>query len=153
MNWKKVGIGCGVGCGLLVMLLVCGGVAAKFWWASSGHKMMEGLNAAGTEAETFAKTHDAPACVDEAMTRAEPCQGASSLCAIHASTFLYSCLLHAKRPPDFCSGVPKTAESAKDIDAEDAWRTKACEKLGHPGETCEQMLMQEQLACEQPARE
>ena len=153
MNWKKVGIGCGAGCAVLLVVLVCGGVAAKVWWAKSGHHMMDGLAAASTEAETFAKAHDAPGCVKEAMTRSEPCEGASSMCTIHASTFLYTCLLYAKRPADFCKGVPKTAETAKDIDAEDAWRTKTCKKLGHPGDKCEQMLMQEQLACEQPVRE
>lgn len=151
MEKKTIGIGCGIGCVGVLALLACGGIGAKIWWDNNAagilEQGLEEMNAKSDAGMAFAATSDAEACVVEAVTRADGCGATEMGCQVDAAMFAHGCLQVAKRPDGFCD-IPKLASTMKEAAVVAAWRTERCEALGHPGERCEQILVQQQSACE-----
>lgn len=151
MDKRAIGIGCGVGCLGMLALLACGGIGAKVWWDNNAKEILEqslvAMNAKSDAGKAFAATNDAEACVVEGVTRADGCGAADVGCQVDASMFMHGCLQVAERPDGFCD-IPKLASTMKEAALVAEWRTERCEALGHPGERCEQILAQQQSACE-----
>jgi hypothetical protein len=101
------------------------------------------------EGKAFAARGDSEACTVEATARVSKCADLMSACYMETGIFFSQCLRDARRSPEFCQGVPKLASTLSDVDVEHGWRAKRCEKLGHPGEKCEQLLTQQQAACDE----
>lgn len=151
MERKAIGIGCGIGCVGVVALLACGGIGAKIWWDANAagflEQALEAMNAKSDAGKAFAATNDAEACVIEGVARADACGATETGCQVDASMFLHGCLQVAERPDGFCD-IPKHAATMKEAAVVAAWRTERCAALEHPGERCEQLLAQQQSACE-----
>jgi hypothetical protein len=104
-----------VGVTLLVGLVVLG-----VWWA---RMTMTKAKDAALEGMKFAATHDADACVDQAL-RYLYGPGVSSEASLRA--FLHTCLANAPRSPTFCADLPARGDIMKGV----AFGMRQCSKRG-----------------------
>lgn len=110
------------GCIALLCLVSAG---AGYWWIQQNKDKLKGVSERmKQEASAFAYNHDAEECVDEALRRLEGHRGIVEQ-AEH-KIFFKACLEKAKRPPQFCDGVPPRSEFM----ASAAWASERCEAKG-----------------------
>lgn len=137
---QKVAIGCGIGCAGLLLLGACGGIGLLFWADAKRAEITSAFDARDGAGKGYGETHDAEECVVEALARREG--------LLHDTMFLNGCLDAAKQPEGFCDDVPMLASTMQEAETVDSWRKRRCAALGHPDERCEQLLVQQQSACE-----
>jgi len=136
----KIAIGCGIGCFGALALFACTGAGAMMWINNRGPAIAQSLMEMDAEGEAFGKANDAEGCVVEGLRR--------NAGTLDDTMFLFGCLEVAKKPDGFCDDVPKLASTMKEAETVAGWRVERCEALGHPGERCQQLLVQQQTACE-----
>lgn len=136
----KVAIGCGIGCAGMLAVAACGGIGLAFWAEKKKSEIIAGFDAMDGVGESYGETHDAEECVVEALARNKG--------VLDDPMFLFGCLETAKQPEGFCDDVPTLASTMQEAETVDSWRKKRCAALGHPDQRCEQLLVQQQSACE-----
>lgn len=142
-TWVKVVLAV-LALGLLTCGLLVGGVA---WWFDSNK---DELKAQGdrmrAEAETFARTNDADACVTEAVRRLR--ERSSFMDEVRHKVFLSACLERAARRADFCEGVPSRQASV----AAATWSLEFCNtREGVDPQACSRLSQEILEACETTA--
>ena len=134
--WVKVLL---ASCGGFVLIVIAGG-AGIFWYV---HHNRARLLASGRQIQTdgvaYGRGRDANACIDEALRRGE--RGFAD--GIRANLFLNGCLKTATLPPDFCASVP----SHEEVFRTGVWAARECQRRGHPGPPCTNLMQQVQTRC------
>jgi hypothetical protein len=126
--------------GGFVLVIIVGG-AGVFWYVhhnrarlmASGRRLM-------AEGAAYGRGRDANACIEEALRRGE--RGFAD--GIRANVFLNGCLKTATVPPEVCAPVPPRNE----IIRTSMWAAHECERRGHPGPPCTNLMQQLQIRCE-----
>src|SRR5262249_24351088 len=132
---------------IIVLVLILIVVALGFIgyrWVQSHKGEFEAQGAAmRADAAQFAQGKDAGACVTEALSAVDRCDGIT--CEAKTKLFLGYCLQKTGTPPDFCAGVPKRTEfiaSAK-------WAIAECARRGHANDQrCTRIILAVQEECE-----
>lgn len=137
---QKIAIGCGIGCAGLLLIGACGGIGLYFWADAKRAEIVSSFDAMDGAGESYGEAHDAEECVVEALRREKG--------QLDDTMFLYGCLEVAKQPDGFCDDVPALASTMKEAETVDTWRKERCAALGHPDVRCEQLVVQQQSACE-----
>jgi hypothetical protein len=141
-TWVKVLLGL-VGLVVLAVAALAAVVGGASWWVkSNADELRAERGRAIEEGQAFAASHDAHACVVEAMQRAAARSGLVE--ELGHKAFLVACLDKAHRPADFCAGVP-----APDAIVDSAtWAVKLCTLKGHAGSgPCSRLVEAIQKAC------
>lgn len=136
---------------LKIVLIVVGGlillggvgVGAVVLWVKSSLPQMQKMGQEVTaEGQAFGAKTDGNGCVEEALQRADACDG--FLCEVGAGIFLRSCLRAAEISPEFCDGVP----SPESIMASVSYRTTTCGERGSTNvERCGRIIAAIQEYC------
>lgn len=127
-----------------VLLLLCGASAffAKRWFDDNKDRLKALGDTAAKDGATWAMTHDAHSCVDEALRRYDA-EGGMVAEAGH-TIFMRTCLDTAPRPAGFCDGVPPKNEIFQTAE----WCVKKCVALNRPGsQPCTRMVKAIQESC------
>jgi hypothetical protein len=131
--------------GVFVVLGIGVIIAGVVWWNKGGGKeMLEGAVQAVQDGQTYGRTSDNAACVNEAVVRYKRSSDLTNI--ISAKSFLTGCLQTSKSTPSFCDGVPtrlQFTESAR-------WKQDQCRERGMESDTnCQQLFDAVQQHCEQ----
>lgn len=138
---QKIASGCG--CALLVAAACAIGVYV--WAQSAMGELREEGRVVMAEAEEFGRGRPSSACMDEAFSRLDACDGV--MCEATTGAWLEACLCASTRPTGFCDGVPPESE----IMASARYRIAACRARGARDEqACGRLLASVQRVCAEP---
>lgn len=138
-KWLKIVLGI-----VAVLVLLCGVSAfvAMRWFDNNKDRLKALGDNAARDGATWAMTHDANSCIDEAL-RQNDVEGGMVAEAGH-TIFMRSCLEKAQRPADFCDGVPPKNEFIQTAQ----WTVKKCLALNRAGDQpCTRMVKAIQEVC------
>jgi len=141
-KWLKIILGL-----VAVLTLICGvsAVVAMKWFENNKDRLKDLGDNAARDGRFWAASHDANGCIDEAL-RQNDVEGGMVAEAGH-TIFMRSCLEKAKRPADFCDGVPPRSE----LIATAQWTVKKCLAMNRAGDQpCTRMVKAIQEVCGKP---
>ena len=129
--------------GVFVLLGIGVIIAGVVWWNSSGKQFFEGAMKSVQEGQTYGRSADNAACVDESFVRFK--RDSSMTNIVSARSFLTGCLQTSKSTPNFCDGVPAQLEFTNSA----RWKTEQCQARGLGSDpNCPQMFDAVQQHCE-----
>ena len=127
---------------VLMVLCAVSAFAAKWWFDHNKDRLKSLGDTAAKDGATWAMTHDANGCVDEALHRYD-LEGGIVAEAGH-TLFMRACLDKAQRPQGFCDAVPPRNELLKTAE----WSVTRCRALGRQGDqACTRMVKAIQESC------
>jgi hypothetical protein len=138
-KWLKIVLGI-----VTVLVLICGVSAfvAMQWFENNKDRLKDLGDNAARNGGSWAMTHDANSCVEEALRQNDVENG--MVAEAGHTMFMRSCLDKAKRPADFCDGVPPKSEFI----ATAQWTVKKCLALNRAGnQPCTRMVKAIQEVC------
>ena len=114
-------------------------VAGTVLWRNYGPVVREALRTLGSDASDFASHNTQEACVPEALTRVEQCDGIR--CQAEVRIFTGVCLRHASHSPDLCKDVPESLMQAA------LWPQTVCSEQDLPHYICVQIFSELTKTC------
>lgn len=126
-----------------ILLFVAAGIVGYFWVTSKSGDWRADAEKVKTEATSFGRGKDPQACIDEAFTRLQKCDGI--LCEVQTKVFLTSCVTASNVPQRFCASIPPRDQFI----ASAQWALADCERRGHANDrACTQLIAGLQEYCE-----
>ena len=110
--------------------------------AASPDSTEERREKAAESGRSYANGQSQIACVDNVYKQRKVCK--EDACFVDASLFAQACLMAAKPAPNFCNGVPGTAD---DLAIWIYWRLSRCDARGTPDAYCDAAMGAVQQYC------
>ena len=132
-----------------VAVVILGGIAWLTWLSQTGwiddynREHNATYEALKTEGETFGRSADQMACLDQALSKVNGCLNFH--CKVGAGKYLKACWTEAADSDALCTNMPEFNE--KPSEDEKAWAKDHCGEANIIGDGCPLIMRQTQLFC------